>query len=178
MKTSKEWWSEVKNSPEKLISWLKNQYHGEVTAAVKIKELFLSPSLNLNDKDKQIIERIAKEEEAHAKWVRKLLLDRGQEASVLDKEERYWNQVLPKEDDASVAQLAAIAHHAETMRLERIRAICEDLDAPEDILKVFQAILPMEENHAKWFKELSNPEEISNTLYRHQNGLNALGLVI
>lgn len=33
-------------------------------------------------------------------------------------------------------------------------------------------------NHTKWFKELTTDEHIANLLPNHQQGLNALGLVI
>ena len=32
MKTSVQWWEEVSKDQSKLINWLKNQYHGELTA--------------------------------------------------------------------------------------------------------------------------------------------------
>lgn len=178
MQTSKQWWESVKQDPAKLINWLKNQYHGEVTAAKKIRELFLESGHQLNDSQKALIEHIALEEEIHANWVADLLTSRGIEPEELQKEERYWNQTLPSSDDTSIEELAAIAHHAETMRLERIQVICDDEDAPEDIRKVFQRILPMEERHAMWFEILSNEEEIQKALPKHELGLNALGLVI
>lgn len=33
MMTSKEWWTKVKNNEALMTDWLKDQYHGEVTAA-------------------------------------------------------------------------------------------------------------------------------------------------
>jgi len=35
MKTVQQWWDEVSNDPEKMIVWLKKQYHGEVTAEAR-----------------------------------------------------------------------------------------------------------------------------------------------
>ena len=30
MKTSQQWWDDTKSDTEKMINWLKNQYHGDV----------------------------------------------------------------------------------------------------------------------------------------------------
>jgi rubrerythrin len=176
MKTSQQWWDEVKNDPIKTIGWLKDQYHGEATAATKIQELFFVPGNTLTNKQASILQRIIQEENTHAEWVKQLLVNRGITAEVLDKESRYWNQVLPA-TTTDKQDLAAIAHHAETMRLERIAVISADPETPKDIAAVFNRILPMEMNHAKWFAELSSPECIKAALPNHKNGLNALGLV-
>ena len=177
MKTSQEWWNEVKADPVKMIDWLKDQYHGEVTAAVRIKELFFVPGNTLTVKQANRLIRIINEEKLHAKWVGKLLQSRGIKPQVLDKESRYWDKVLPT-GTTDTQELAAIAHHAEAMRLERIKVIVKDPESPLDIKNVFIKILCMEGNHAKWFKELSSPEYIYSTKPNHQAGLNALGLVI
>lgn len=176
MKTSQQWWDEVKVDQSKLIDWLKDQYHGEVTAAGRIQTLFLDDLIKLTPEQTNTILRIAKEEFTHARWVKKLLANRGITAEVLIKEERYWNKVLPA-GKASVEELAAIAHLAETMRLERIQVIAEDKTAPHDIRKVFKKILPMEFNHAKWFAEMTNENSVIAAKVNHIEGMNALGLV-
>lgn len=94
MQTSLQWWNKTKSNPDLLINWLKNQYHGERTAAVKIRELFLAEDINLSEKEEKLILQIAKEEDLHADWVAKLLQDRGVSAEILDKESRYWDKVL------------------------------------------------------------------------------------
>ena len=135
MKTSKQWWDEVKVDQAKLIDWLKDQYHGEMMAAIRIQKLFLDDSVKLTPSQRYTILRISKEEIIHARWVKELLANRGITAEVLTKEERYWDKVLPA-DQANAEELAAIAHLAETMRLERIQVIAEDVTAPHDIRKV------------------------------------------
>ena len=177
MKTSQQWWNEVKVDQAKLIDWLKDQYHGEMMAAGRIQKLFLDDSIKLTLKQTDVILRITKEEFTHARWVKELLANRGITAEVLIKEERYWDKVLPA-DKATVEELAAIAHLAETMRLERIQVIAEDVTAPYDIRKVFKKILPMELNHAKWFAEMTTEACVDKAKDNHNLGLNALGLVI
>lgn len=175
--TSAQWWNKTKSDPIKLIDWLKDQYHGEMTAAKRIKELFFTAGNLLTNKEASLLERIIKEEERHAYWVKTLLISRGIKPEILIKEERYWNKVLPK-TEASKEELAAIAHLAETMRLERIGVIAADTQCPKDIRNVFKRILPMELNHAKWFAELTTNEHIKAALSNHHEGMNALGLVI
>lgn len=177
MRTSAQWWNETKSDPDKLIDWLKDQYHGEVTASKRIKELFLDSSNNLTEKEISLINRIILEENFHALWVKELLITRGITPEILNKEERYWNKVLPK-SKSNKEELAAIAHLAETMRLERIGVIAADTECPKDIRKVFKRILPMELNHAKWFGELSTNEHIKSALKNHYDGMNELGLVV
>ena len=175
--TSAQWWNKTKSDPIKLIDWLKDQYHGEKTAAKRIKELFFTAGNTLTNAEASLLQRIIKEEEVHAKWIKSLLLNRGVKPEILVKEERYWNKVLPNYE-ASKKQLAAIAHLAETMRLERIGVIAADTNCPKDIRNVFKRILPMELNHTKWFAELTTNEHIKAALANHHDGMNALGLVI
>lgn len=175
--TSAQWWNQTKGDPIKLINWLKDQYHGEMTAAKRIKELFFVAGNTLTNKEASLLERIISEEEIHTNWIKNLLTARGIKAEILVKEERYWNKVLPK-TEASKEELAAIAHHAETMRLERIGVIAADTQGPKDIRNVFKRILPMELNHSKWFAELSTNEHIKSALANHHDGMNELGLVI
>ena len=95
MKTSQEWYDGIKNDKEKLDNWLKNQYHGEVTAAERIRELILcyTPEQNANNW-KSVVEQIAKEEEIHAQWVGELLRARGIEPERLQKEHVYYQMPL------------------------------------------------------------------------------------
>ena len=178
MNTSLEWWSKIKNDNVLLIDWLKNQYHGERTAALKIKSLFFTDNIVLNDAEKKAINQIAKEEDIHADWIESLLVSRGITAEILDKESRYWDQVLLDENTKSKEDLSAIAHLAENMRLERIKVIAEDLEAPEDIRNVFKKILPMELKHESIFASMTNKESLSKVTINHNKGLNELGLVI
>jgi len=178
MKTSRQWWNKTKNNPDLLIDWLKDQYHGEMKAAQRIRELFVFSSITADAEKLKVILRIAKEEETHAQWIKDLLVSRGITPALLDKEERYWNKVLTEDATSSTENLAAVAYHAESMRLERISVIANDWSAPKDIRAVFKRIMPMELNHTKWFKELTTDEHIANLLPNHQQGLNALGLVI
>lgn len=78
MKTVQEWWDEPKSDPAKLIEWLKNQYHGEATAADKIAK-FILPQFD-DSKQLFIIERIMEDEKKHASWIEVLLKSRGVEA--------------------------------------------------------------------------------------------------
>lgn len=174
MITSKQWWDKVKNDDGLLIDWLRAQYHGEKTAAIRIKSEF--SKFEMDVAQTALIEKIAKEEELHAEWVGKLLLDRGIEPEVLVKNERYWNVAMVDMD--TIEDVAAIAHHAEHMRLERIRAISEDSETPSDIKVVFSKILPMEINHEKWFGALSSEGHIASHKNNHEEGMVVLGLVI
>lgn len=174
MKSSEQWWSEVKSNQSLLVDWLKDQYHGEVTAAMRIKQIF--NQFNLTEPQRKIVERIAREEAQHAKWVGSLLKNRGITPRVLTKQERYWDKTLV--NISSVEDAAAIGHHAEAMRLERIRVICSDATAPEDIREVFSKILPDEEGHEAMFKLLSNRESLASRANNHQQGMKALGLTI
>lgn len=174
MKTTQQWWNEVSADESLMVDWLKDQYHGEVTAEKRIRDLLTQ--YELNDKVKRLIGKIADDEKQHAEWVKGLLESRGITAEVLNKEERYWNKVLPA-GDVSFEEMSAIGHHAETMRLERIRVLAEDTKHP-DIAEVFKRILPDELFHAYAFAAMSTPEAIADASDSHKAGLNALGLVI
>jgi rubrerythrin len=175
MKTSNVWWNEVKNDEVKLCSWLKDQYHGEVTAAARIKEIADSVS---DARVSITLKTIAQQESTHAEWVKSLLSSRGLSAEVLNKEERYWTKTLPTDyKNKTIEELAAIGAHAERMRLDRIRAIAADETAPSDIRKVFQDILPQEEFHERAFSAIAGDAEMSKALDAHKEGLAALGLI-
>lgn len=174
-RTAKEWYDGIKASDEALVEWLKNQYHGEVTAAERIRSLILcySPPTE-HPKWAETVEIIAKQEEAHAEWVGDLLRARGVEPLKLVKDERYWNNTINQIEDWDTG--CAVAAHAEKMRLERIRVICEDPDSEKDIVQVFEKILVQEEFHERAFREFAGDEAMQKTLEGHLAGLNALGL--
>lgn len=177
MKTSVQWWNEVKADPEKIKDWLKKQWRGEVTATFRIKRLahqFVDPE----SREAKILHAIAEQEKTHASWIGDLLRARNIEmvaANLEDAENRYWAQTLP--GITSLPTGAAVAAHAEGMRLERIRAIASDEDAPTDIREVFIKILKDEEWHEKAFTELSTPEAMEATEGSHKLGREVLGLV-
>jgi len=169
---SKEWWKKTKASPAELIRWLKAQYHGEVTAAKRIRELILIyPS---NPKWKDTVELIAQQEEKHAEWVGGLLESRGYDPKILDKKERYWEKTVKQIVDWDTG--CAVAAHAEKMRLERIEAICADEDVESDIKEVFGKILVEERFHEHAFRSFTTDEAMQRTLDGHLAGLNELGL--
>ena len=175
MKTSKEWWEETKNSPEKMIYWLKNQYHGEAVASERIRQYILP---HMEGKYTFMVERIADDEERHASWVGKLLLDRGITPEILQKEERYWKTVMTEDFTQDGNYAAAVAAHAEEMRLERISVIMEDSEAPQDIRETFKNIYKDELFHAKGFKLIAGDEYYNKTSENHAKGLEALGLIV
>lgn len=176
MKTTKQWWDEVSQDPDKMIQWLKAQYHGEVTAEQRIRGMITQFNVT-GPAHIRTLNQIADEENTHALWVKELLEVRGIDAVVLDKEERYWNETLPAAEEIdTLTYMCAVAHLAETMRLERINLLATD-SRFKDIAKVFANILPDEEFHAEAFKMMSSTADIAEATIYHNNGLNALGLV-
>lgn len=173
MKTTEQWWAEVSTDENKMIDWLKDQYHGEVTAEARIRALI--DDYALEGKTKNIISKIADDERKHAEWVSSLLVARGITPEVLQKEERYWDKTLPK-TKVTFEEICAIGHLAETMRLERIQLLAAD-ERFLDIAEVFASILPDELFHARAFGMLSTPEAIEAARSNHNAGLEALGLV-
>ena len=103
-----------------------------------------------------------------------MLLSRGLTPEILNKKERYWEQTLKQITDWDTG--CAVAAHAEKMRLERIRVICDDEEAPADIRDVFLMILPQEEFHEKAFRSFTTDDAMARTLEGHLAGLNELGL--
>jgi rubrerythrin len=174
MQTSQQWWDEVKADDAKLVSWLKDQYHGEATASVRITN-FLS-EFGRHDDAARVIEIIARQEATHALWVGELLEARGVKPAILPKDERYWNETLPAISDFESG--CAVAAQAEEMRLERIRVIVADKDTPADIRAVFRKILPQEEFHERAFRKYTTEEALAKTRPNQVKGLEALGLVL
>lgn len=173
MKTTQQWLTEVKADPAKLTQWLERQYVGEALAAERIQSL----ADQTNTRSKKVLERIASDEQKHTKWVAELLVARGIPLPELTYEgTRYWKPIL--DNMHSFEEVAGVGHHAEAMRLVRIRALAVDPDIDADIREVFTQILPDEEFHAKAFAAMSTPEAIENTRKLHEAGLELLGLEI
>jgi len=175
MKTTKEWWDDTKQSPEKIINWLKNQYHGEALASSRIKEFILP---HMDGKFVFMVERIADDEERHAQWVGKLLSDRGVEPEILEKEERYWKETMTEDFKSDGNYAAAVAAHAEEMRLERIKVIMDDESCDKDIRETFKNIYKDELFHAKGFKLIAGDDYYNKASENHAKGLEALGLIV
>ena len=159
------------------MDWLRKQYHGEVTAAKKMADFLQQFWIQAKDlKWIRTVEEIISQEVTHAEWIGALLEVRGEKPALIEnKQERYWDATLPGID--SWESGCAVAAHAEKMRLERIRVIVADPEAPEDIREVFAKILPQEEFHEKAFRTFAWDEAMTQALENHLAGQNALGLV-
>ena len=173
MKTSQQWWDEVKQSPSLLNEWLVKQYRGEVTAANRIRDL--ADKFKIKGRTRDLLEVIATQEETHASWVLALLKARGIQPSVENAENRYWAEVLPGIDDFATG--TAVAAHAEKMRLDRIQVISNDTEAPADIRNAFERILKDELFHEKAFRSMSTSLALEATKDNHERGMQVLGLV-
>lgn len=171
---SQAWWHQVKADPTRFLDWLKAQYHGEITAHARIMQ-FVEHYLPADSVWRGVVLKIAQQELTHAQWVGELLTARGLTPAVLQKEERYWDKTLPAID--SMESGAAVAAHAERMRLERIRVITDDPEAPQDVRDVFARILPEEEFHERAFRTLAGGEAMKAALESHLAGREAIGLI-
>lgn len=175
MQTTEQWWAEVKRSPEKMVEWLKAQYHGEAAAEDRIRQAIAR--FNLIGLEATLISSVADDEAKHKIWVAKLLHDRGIPVEILKKEERYWNEVLPKDmEEDTFEYFCAIGHLAETMRLDRISLLASD-EQFSDIADVMLRIYPDEVFHARVFKEMSTPKSIEKAIKYHNLGKNVIGLL-
>ena len=173
MKTTELWLSEIKASTAKLNAWLERQYIGEALAAERIQSL----ADKVDGRNKQLLEHIARDEKKHCEWVAELLVARGIElpAATYDNT-RYWGPIL--DNVHTFSEVTAAGHHAEAMRLVRIRALAHDSEIADDIRTVFAKILPDEEMHSRAFSAMSTPEAIAATRELHTAGLEMLGLTI
>ncbi len=169
---SKQWWELVKNNPAKFNDWLIKQYRGEVTAAQRIRLLASKFARTLLQE--RTLEIIAKQEETHASWVLDLLKARGIVPDTKNAEDRYWKQTLKGIEDFETG--CAVGAHAEGMRLERIRAIADDPEAPKDVADTFKRILKDEIFHEKAFRSFSSKKALAATAGNHSLGLQVLGL--
>lgn len=174
VRTSSEvWWNELKRDPDALMDWLRKQYHGECTAARRIED-YAEAHVPPGSRWAKVLSTIATQERQHAGWVGDLLRARGEAPALLDKDERYWRETLAGIDSLQTG--AAVAAHAENMRLARIEVIAGDPDAPADIREVFARILPDERFHAQAFTSMAGEQALADTRARHERGLAALGL--
>lgn len=172
--SSKQWWDAIKIDQTRFTSWLMKQYHGEVTAAERIIA-FTEKYTHPESRVARTLLTIADQERTHAAWVGELLIARGITPTVLEKEERYWDKTLGGIESFETG--AAVAAHAEHMRLERIRVIVADMTAPADVRAVFARILPQEEFHEHAFSILAGEKAMQDTLRDHQAGRMAIGLI-
>lgn len=171
MKTTQQWISEIKSSPEKLVHWLERQYIGEALAAERIQSLANTTEGRFG----VLLAKIAEDERNHCEWVHQLLISRNISTPVPSYDgTRYWEPIL--DHVHSFSELAGIGYHAESMRLARIEALAADSEISSDIREVFAKILPDEQNHARWFELMSTPEDIEKTKALHSKGLEVLGL--
>lgn len=174
MHTSEQWWNEVKKDPEKLASWLKRQYIGEIAAVNLLSEVLIKYGSEATEVQWLQIHKVMIQEAVHGKWMKRLMDDRGIKLEPNgDATRRYWAEVLPGVTNFQEAMAAAF--QAEHMRLARIRTIANDKEAPEDIRLVFQSILPHEEWHEEVFGEMRGTADV--TRY-HEKGLEALNLLL
>jgi rubrerythrin len=170
---TEQWLDKVTSSKEELHHWLERQYIGEITAAKRIRKL----ADEAPAKFKPVINRIADDEALHAFWVGELLVTRGIAVPAIEhSEDRYWKPILSELD--TFEKTAAAGHHAEGMRLVRIRSLADSDKVDEDIRNVFRKILPDEEFHEKAFGKMSDSESINYMQDKHQAGLDMLGLEI
>lgn len=175
MQTTEQWLDKIKSSDDELTHWLKRQYIGEELAAERIALLQFDSSIS--PENAYTLATISLQESTHAEWVKSLLVSRGIDIpSVTNEGVRYWNVVIPAASDFE--KIAAAGHHAETMRLVRIRALAADPDIASDIRDVFSRILPDEEWHAKVFAGMSNDSAIAFMEQYHEAGLEILGLEV
>ena len=172
MKTSLQWWEEIKTDEHQLNAWLLKQHYGEKTAYTRITEL---QNRVPDRKSKQILNLIAEQELTHSEWIEGLLTTRNF-IPIATHSERYWKETL--NDSLTLTELFAVAAHAEGMRLERINAIANDKTAPPDIREVFVKILKDETFHEKAFKALAGEIAYEAARGNHEKGLASLGLVI
>lgn len=177
MKTTQEWWESIKASPDKLAAWLRRQYVGEIAAVNLLSKVLLRFGVEATTEEWNTVHKVMLQEATHGKWMREVCAARGVELEKdASAERRYWKEVLPHVTNFREAMAAA--HHAEAMRLERIRLIAAETDpAFADLAKVFARILPHEEWHEKVFGEMRNGAGGEITRY-HENGLKALDLVL
>ncbi len=177
MRTSMEWWQEIKADPARLTEWLRRQYVGEIAAVNLLSEVLLRFGGEATETEWGNVHKVMLQEATHAKWMRQVCAGRGVELGRDESaERRYWKEVLPHVNNFREAMDAA--YHAEHMRLDRIRLVAADTDvAYADLAVVFQRILPHEEWHEAVFDEMRAGSEGAVSQY-HAKGLEALNLVL
>lgn len=175
--TTAQWLDRTLNSKVYLKSWLKRQYIGEFTAAVRLGQLVKQATrVSIDIRKIEMLIRIQKEETAHTAWIAHLLNNRNMPIPKVQVEpSRYWDKVLS--GDMPIEKLFAAGYHAETMRLERIRGLVNHPKTPDDVRKTFTEILRDEEGHAFAFEQLTTPEQRAESFEAHKAGMEAMGLV-
>lgn len=173
VRMSEAWWLKVRADEALLLDWLRDQFHGEDTAAERIEQF--RDTYALSGRWTHVLSTIAGQERLHASWVGDLLRARGEEPTRLVKSERYWEETIPSIHDFESG--AAVAAHAEEMRLARIQVIANDPQAPADIRSVFARILPDERFHARAFAKMAGKEAFARAQERHESGLKAIHLI-
>ena len=178
MKTIEQWWEGVTQDESLFNDWLLKQYHGELTASIRIRNM--ARKYNLSPLQRTVIHRIASDEARHAKWVKDILISRGVNPKNNYGTNRYWDKTLDVEklDSGSYSfeELCAIACHAESMRLDRIVVLMKQT-GHVDIAEVFSRIYLDELFHANAFRDMSTPELLTKYKENHELGKKALGLV-
>lgn len=171
-KTSQQWWDSIKNDPVRFNAWLAKQYRGETTAAQRIHDF--TDKYAPDERTKETLDTIAAQEHLHAIWVLTLLRTRGIEPITENAEKRYWKETLG--GISSFETGAAVAAHAEKMRLERIAVIANDESAPVDVKETFARILKDELFHERAFRDMAGEGALEVTADAHKRGRKALGL--
>jgi rubrerythrin len=170
---TQEWLDRVTSSNAELQHWLERQYIGEVTAGQRIAKL----ATEAPAKFAPVLAKIAADEMQHAMWVWELLAIRDIATPKIEHaEDRYWKPILNELD--TFEKTAAAGHHAEGMRLVRIRALANSDKVDADIRAVFAKILPDEEYHERAFGAMSTDAAIAEMLDKHEAGLALLGLEV
>jgi len=59
-----------------------------------------------------MVEKIADDEVKHSQWIGTLLTNRGIKPEILEKEERYWKEVITEDFKNDGNYAAAVAAHA------------------------------------------------------------------
>ncbi len=174
--TSKEWWNKVKGDQQEFERWLTRQYIGEVTAVRRLMELRVRFRSQMSDLEWIILSSIISDEVRHSVWIKGILKWYGVSIPEVPKEDgtRYWQEALAEVQ--SLYDWFGISHHAETMRLERIQAICDDTETSPLVKATFLKILDDEKFHARAFGLMAGVPAIERTAEGHSKGRKALGL--
>lgn len=150
--SSEIWWNGIVNEPDRLLSWLVKQYNAEATAGERIRS-FADTFSGSGSAASRILHKVAEQEDDHAEWVSDLLFVRGVDATDLQRDERYWDKIMPPIVDFQDG--SAMAALVERKGLERIRAITDSPETPHDVRVVFEKILPQEVFHERAFASLA-----------------------
>jgi rubrerythrin len=174
LRTTLQWWNDTRAYESKIIDWLRRQFHGEAYA-VKLMTFFLEKfARNEPEWACKTLRVIVQQEALHAKWIGELLRRRGVEPTLLQKKERYWNEVRPYID--SFESYCAAIKLVESMALHKDIVISSHPDTPGDIREVFRRLRVDETFHAGFYGLLARPDELERMRVHHDNGMQAIGL--